>query len=69
MAWIATAALALLAAAAYFVAWRATRPQSHPLMRLDFDLGPDAVAAGNIPVAIAPDGSRIVFGMRGIVYH
>jgi hypothetical protein len=36
-----------------------------PLVRLDVDLGPDAVAAENIPAAIAPDGTRIVFGTRG----
>lgn len=33
-------------------------------MRLNVDLGPDAVAGVNITVAISPDGKRIAFPVR-----
>jgi predicted Ser/Thr protein kinase/WD40 repeat protein len=62
-------ALVGLATAAFIIAalgwWRATRPVNHPLVRLDVELGSDAAIADNVPVAIAPDGTRIVYGMRG----
>jgi serine/threonine protein kinase len=37
--WAVAAALAVVAAAALWVAWRPTRPVDHPLVRLDVDLG------------------------------
>jgi serine/threonine-protein kinase len=36
-----------------------------PLTRLNVDLGPDAVAGMSTTVAISPDGTRIVFPVRG----
>ena len=62
--WGMTGALALALALLGGLYWRATRPVNHPLVRLDVDLGSDAVLADNISTAIAPDGTRIVFGMR-----
>jgi len=60
------AALATLAAIGLgFGYYRATRPVEKPLIRLNVDLGPDAVAGANITVAISPDGKRIAFPMRG----
>ena len=57
--WITAAVLAALAVLAY----RATRPaELKPLMRLDVNLGPDALPG---PVTISPDGTRIVFSIRG----
>jgi len=59
------AVMALIAAFALFGWWRATRPIDRPLMRMSVDLGPDAVAGQRTTVAISPDGTRIVFPMRG----
>ena len=59
------AAFALAAMALGIGYYRATRPIEKPLMRLNVDLGPDAVAGANITVAISPDGKRIAFPMRG----
>ena len=41
------------------------RPAPAPLIRLNVDLGPDALAGHAITVAISPDGRRIVFPIRG----
>jgi Tol biopolymer transport system component len=60
----AAGVLAAALVAVLVILWPRPAPL-RPLMRLDVDLGPDAVAAGNIPTAISPDGTRIVFGMRG----
>ena len=67
--WLAAAVLALFAAALGASLWRFTRhadrPGAQPMVRLDVDLGPGAVA-------ISPDNSRIVFdktlgdGNRGL---
>jgi hypothetical protein len=38
------------------------RPIDHPLIRLNVDLGPDAIAGD---AAISPDGTRLVFPARG----
>ncbi len=61
--WVA--ALAVVAAAALPVAWRATRPVDRPLMRFSADLGPEAVEGLNITAAISPDGTRLAFVARG----
>jgi len=48
--------------------WRATRPVERPLqplMRLDVDLGPDALAGQFATTAISPDGARLVFPAKG----
>ena len=65
---IAIAAAALLAIALAVIGsalWRTTRPVDHPLMRLSVDLGPEALPALNLTVAISPDGRRLVFPVRG----
>jgi serine/threonine-protein kinase len=64
-AWMALAGIGLLiAAAAFWIAWRATRAVEHPLMRLSVDLGPDAVAGLSTTAAISPDGTRLAFPAR-----
>jgi serine/threonine-protein kinase len=64
--WILGAVVAVAAAAVMGVGWwRATRPVDHPFMRLNLDLGPNAVAGLNNTVAISPDGRRLVFPARG----
>jgi len=65
VAWSVAAAMALIAAVALFGWWRAARPVDHSLIRLSVDLGPDAVAGLHITAAISPDGTRIVFPVRG----
>jgi Tol biopolymer transport system component len=63
--WPAVAALLLAASGALgWIAWRATRPVEHPQIRLNVDLGPDAVAGVDATVAISGDGNRIVFPIR-----
>jgi len=62
---IGATVLALIAAIALLGWWRATRPVEHPLMRMSVDLGPDAVAGLRTTLAISPEGTRIVFPMRG----
>jgi len=62
--WLAAAVLSIAAVAGWFFAWRATRPIDHPLMRLSVDLGPEALPALNLTVAISPDGRRLVFPAR-----
>jgi serine/threonine-protein kinase len=66
---ISWAAIAVVSAMAAVVAaagwWRATRPLEHPLVRLNVDLGPDALTGLSSTVAISPDGRRIVFPARG----
>jgi Tol biopolymer transport system component len=64
--WVVTVS-ALALAVALWAPWRSPAPDGHPLMRLDVGLGPDATidADGALPVAISPDGTRIVFLIRG----
>jgi Tol biopolymer transport system component len=62
---IAAALLTVVAAIAGWGWWRSTRPVDRPLMRLSVDLGPDAVSSAGITVAISPDGTRLVFPVRG----
>jgi Tol biopolymer transport system component/predicted Ser/Thr protein kinase len=62
--WIGIAAALAFVAVVAFAGWfRATRPVDHPMMRLNLDLGPDALpqAAG---LVLSPDGRRIVFAVR-----
>jgi Tol biopolymer transport system component len=64
--WGAAAALAaMVTGGGWWTAWRSTRPMDHPLMRLSVDLGPTAVAGEFSPAAISPDGTRLVFSVRG----
>ncbi len=63
--WPAAAALFLAASGALgWIAWRATRPVEHPPIRLNVDLGPDAVAGKEATIALSPDGTRIVFPIQ-----
>jgi serine/threonine-protein kinase len=62
LGWVAAViALAVIGAVLGFGWWRATRPVQRPLMRLDVDLGPDAVDGQFTTAAISPDGARLVF--------
>jgi serine/threonine-protein kinase len=63
--WAVAAVLAVALGAAAWVAWRATRPVDRPLIRLDVNLGPDAMAGSSTTVAISPDGRRLVYPVRG----
>ena len=58
------AALAVIAAIGMAGWWRATRAPDRLLMRLNLDLGPDAVTGAEAGFAISPDGRRVVFPMR-----
>jgi Tol biopolymer transport system component/predicted Ser/Thr protein kinase len=69
--WIATGVLALVAAVASWIAYRATRPtELKPLVRLEVDLGRDIVlgAVGGSDVIISPDGTRIAYLSRGRMF-
>jgi Tol biopolymer transport system component len=63
--WAAAGMLAFVAAIGWWMAWESTRPVDHPLLRLSVDLGPDAVAGDRLTAAISPDGTRLVFSLRG----
>src|SRR5207302_3449869 len=41
------------------------RPVERPLVRLNVDLGPDALGDANTTAAISRDGARLVFPARG----
>ena len=62
--WVVSAAMAVVAAAALWVAWR-PGPVDRPLMRFSADLGPEAMQGANITAAISPDGRRLAFMARG----
>ena len=64
LGWVVAASLAVVSIALGAVAWRATRPVDHPFMRLDVDLGPDAIAGQFTTTAISPDGARLVFPIK-----
>jgi serine/threonine-protein kinase len=62
--WIAaTAALGVIAAVALWAPWRTSQPDARPLLRLDVDLGEDVSLPSGwaSPVAISPDGTRLVY--------
>jgi len=63
--WAVAALLFVALAAVSWIAWRATQPIDHPLMRLNVDLGSDSVVGQNVTAAISPDGKRTVFPVRG----
>ena len=66
LAWaVAASVLATVAGVGWWSAWRSTGPVDHPLLRLNVDLGPDAVADNHITAAFSPDGSRLLFHARG----
>jgi serine/threonine-protein kinase len=57
--WIAALAAALVIA--LWAPWRSNKPVDRPLMRLNVDLGPDALAGQFTTAVISPDGTRLVF--------
>jgi len=59
--WTLLGAALLIAALAGVGLWRTTRPVHQPLLWLNVDLGPDAVAARDLTVAISPYGSHLAF--------
>ena len=62
--WIAAAVLAVAAAAASWIAYRATRPaELKPLVRLEVDLGHEVYlnALGGSDIVLSPDGTRIAY--------
>ncbi len=70
--WVIAGALLLVAAVTSFMAWRGTRSASGsgdlPLVRLDVDLGPEAHVASAYAssiTAISPDGTRLLYPVRG----
>jgi len=70
--WAIAAALGLVAMGVSFAAWRAPRsefgPKDLPMMRLDADLGPDALPGSAYAAAfatISPDGTKLVYAARG----
>jgi len=65
VAWVVAGVLALALSAAGFGWWRSTRPVDRPLIQLSVDLGPDAVAGARTTAVLSPDGTRIVFPIRG----
>jgi len=65
VAWLVAGVLALSLVAAAFGWWRSTRPVERPLIRLNVDLGPNAVEGQRITAILSPDGTRIVFPIRG----
>jgi len=64
LGWIAATALAAALVVALWAPWRSTKPVDHPLMRLDVDLGPDAVAGQYATTEISLDGSRLAFTVK-----
>ena len=64
--WVLAAGLAVVAAVALWVAWRATRPVERPLVRFSADLGPEAVEGVNTTIAISPDGTRLASVARAL---
>jgi len=61
----AAAVLALVAVGAVAAWWRTGRAGDRPFMRLSLDLGADAIGGDSGDIAIAPDGRRIAFVVRG----
>jgi len=62
--WAIAGVLAITLTGTAWFAYRATQPVEKALLRLNMDLGPDAVAGYTVP-AISPDGTRLVFPVRG----
>jgi Tol biopolymer transport system component/predicted Ser/Thr protein kinase len=69
--WIAAGVLALIAAAASWIAYRSTRPADlKPLVRLDVDLGHDVYlnALGGSDIILSQDGTRIAYLSGGKLF-
>jgi Tol biopolymer transport system component len=70
LAWIATVAVAVLAALAVWAPWRRPQVESRPLVRLDVDLGSDVALASpqGVDVVISRDASRLVWVSRNRLF-
>jgi len=69
--WIATGVLALVAASAAWIAYRASRPaELKPLVRLEVDLGHDVYlnALGGSDIILSSDGTRIAYLSRNHLF-
>ena len=62
--WAVAAVLSLALVIAGAGWWRATRTVDRPLMRLNVDLGPDAIAGQYTTIAVSPDGARLAFPVK-----
>jgi serine/threonine-protein kinase len=61
---VATAILGLIASVSGLLAWRATRSNPRPLVRLNVDLGADALPSLRNMATLSPDGSRVLYLAR-----
>ena len=62
----AAGVLSIALAAALWALWRVPPPVDRPLMRLLVDLGTDGALQGGVtPLAISPDGRRLVLNQNG----
>ncbi|MEO8099850.1 MAG: protein kinase [Acidobacteriota bacterium] len=59
------AMVAVAAVAGWWMVWSSSASLEHPLMRLSVDLGPDAVTSLLLTATLSPDGTRLVFPVRG----
>lgn len=69
--WVAVAVLAVVAAAACWIAYRSTRPaELKPLVRLEVDLGRDVYlnALGGSDIILSPDRARIAYLSRNRLF-
>jgi hypothetical protein len=68
--WVATGALAVVAAMALWAPWRRTSPELRPLVRLDVDLGSDVLLGSpqGADVIVSPDGNRLAWVSRGRLF-
>src|SRR5262249_60912354 len=63
----AAATVAVLAASALaFALGKTSRPVEQRLVRLTADLGPGSIEGPNLSVAISPDGTRLIYSVRGV---
>jgi serine/threonine-protein kinase len=62
--WAVAGVLAIALAAVSWMAGRASSPKDRPLVRLNVDLGPEAMVNERGTPAISPDGRRIVFAAK-----
>jgi serine/threonine-protein kinase len=60
--WAVAMAAILAAAVALWAPWR--RPVERPFLQLNVDLGPEAILGLRGTVAVAPDGTRMVYPVR-----
>src|SRR5205085_6258985 len=60
----ALAGMLTLGLAAVLIPWHASGPRDGAPMRLNVDLGPEAVVDRNLGAAISPDGDRLAFTIQ-----